>query len=315
MTAFSASTRRGPETSALQFASDELPVRDCSHIVRSFLNCGIILMMRSLRLLFALFATLIPGATAFAAGPSADGPHVHVQLVVPNAQLNPGESANAGLYFKLDQGWHVYWKNAGDSGEPPHIRWTLPDGVTASDLQFPAPKRLPLGPLMDFGYEDEVLFPLTLQVAKTVKPGPVVLNAKVAWLVCREVCIPGKAELEVNRAVPPTGVEVIEVQPDLDLYKRLASAVPSALPNSAKVIFAPTADGFRLSLQSGQRETEAAFFPADQNILSNPAPQTVTPTATGLILDLKKDPNIAAPPTQLSGVLELSGGRAYEITA
>ena len=77
-----------------------------------------------------------------------------------------------GLYFKLEPGWHVYWKNAGDAGEPPHIHWTLPAGVTAGPLQFPAPKRLPLGPLMDFGYEDEVLFPFKLNVANARKAGP-----------------------------------------------------------------------------------------------------------------------------------------------
>jgi thiol:disulfide interchange protein DsbD len=115
--------------------------------------------------------------------------------------LSRGQAASAGLYFKIDQGWHVYWKNAGDAGEPPHIKWTLPDGITAGPLQFPVPKRLPLGPLMDFGYEDEVLFPFTVTAASTAKPGPAVLHAKVDWLVCQASCIPGKAELEVSRDV------------------------------------------------------------------------------------------------------------------
>ncbi len=83
-----------------------------------------------------------------------------LQLVVPAKLFDPGAANDAGLYFKLEPGWHIYWKNAGDSGEPPHIKWTLPEGITASALEFPAPKRLPLGPLMDFGYENEVLFPL-----------------------------------------------------------------------------------------------------------------------------------------------------------
>ena len=68
-------------------------------------------------------------------------------------------------------------------------------------------------------------------------------------------------------------------------------------------------------MTTGQRETAAQFFPSEQNILNNPAPQTVTPTATGLILDIQKDPNLAANPAQLAGVLELSGGRNYEIAA
>jgi thiol:disulfide interchange protein DsbD len=116
--------------------------------------------MRRFPVIFAMLVTLASAGPALADSSAADAPDVHVQLVFPEDQLYPGGKNVVGLYFKLEPGWHVYWKNAGDSGEPPHIRWTLPDGVTAGPIQFPAPKRLPLGPLMDFGYENEVLFPM-----------------------------------------------------------------------------------------------------------------------------------------------------------
>ena len=249
-----------------------------------------------------------------AASNAADGPHVHVQLIVPNGQLNAGEAADAGIYLKLEPGWHVYWKNAGDSGEPPRARWTLPDGITASELKFPAPKRLPLGPLMDFGYENEVLFPLTLNVAKTAKAGTAALHAKVDWLVCREVCIPGRAEVEVSRPIS-AGRTLIPVQPDADLFKRLVVQLPAALPANAKAVFAATATGYKLAVLTGQKETEAQFFPAEQTVVDNPAPQTVTPLANGVALELKKDANATAAAEKLTGVIELSGGRAYEIAA
>jgi thiol:disulfide interchange protein DsbD len=271
--------------------------------------------MRRLRLTFALFAVLHVALFAHAAASSADAAHLHVQLIVPEALLLVGDSSDAGLYFKLEPGWHVYWQNAGDSGEPPHVHWTLPQGITASALQFPAPKRLPLGPLMDFGYENEVLFPLTLDVANDVKPGPVMLSAKVDWLVCREVCIPGKAVLDLQRFIPPTGVEVIENVADRDIYQRLVGQLPKTLPDLDTAVFQSTPTGFHLAVSTGRRETQAEFFPKDQNIIDNPAPQTVTPTATGLILELKKDANLTASPVQLKGVLELSGGRNYEIAA
>src|ERR1700722_6058608 len=157
--------------------------------------------MRRFRHIFGLGLLCFGASAAFAASNSADALHLHVQIVAPAAQLSPGASSEAGLYFKLDPGWHVYWQNAGDSGEPPHIQWTLPDGITAGPLQFPAPTRLPLGPLMDFGYENEVLFPFSLDIAQSAKPGQAALKAHVDWLVCREVCIPGKADLEVDRTV------------------------------------------------------------------------------------------------------------------
>jgi thiol:disulfide interchange protein DsbD len=102
---------------------------------------------------------------------------------------------------------------------------------------------------------------------------------------------------------------------DAELVKRLSNTLPVPLPAGVKVAFQPTQDGFRLGVETGHRETSAVFFPADQDILSNPGPQKVSPTAKGLVLDLKKDAALAANPAQLDGVLELSGGRAYELVA
>ena len=169
---------------------------------------------------------LAAGLPAKAVSNSADTPHVHVQLVVPDSALNPGETAKAGLYFKLEPGWHIYWKNAGDAGEPPHVKWSLPDGITAGPLQFPAPRRLPLAPLMDFGYEDEVLFPLTVNVTQGAKAGPALLHAKVDWLVCRASCIPGKAELEVSRDINERPGKPALVQADADIFNRLGGRLP-----------------------------------------------------------------------------------------
>jgi thiol:disulfide interchange protein DsbD len=267
------------------------------------------------RLSFALQLALTSGL-AFAAAPSsADLPHVHVQLVVPT-DLVAGQVAQAGLYFKLEDGWHVYWKNAGDAGQPPRVRWTLPNGVTADGLQYPAPKRLPLGPLMDFGYEDEVLFPIALHADAVAKPGAAVLHAKVDWLVCREVCLPGKAELEVSRKVLSAGSGFALVDAgDGGLLHRFDGWLPGPPPAGAKVLFAPVATGFRLAILTGQRESTAVFFPADQGVVDNPAAQKASPVANGVVLELKKDANLAANPAQLAGVIELNGGRAYEIAA
>ena len=271
--------------------------------------------MRFLRPILALAVLLTAAVSAFALSSSADLPHVHVQLISPDAQLHPGTANDAGLYFKLEPGWHVYWRNPGDAGEPPHIKWTLPQGVTAGPLQYPIPKRLPLGPLMDFGYEGEVLFPMQLNVASGASSGPRTLRAKVDWLVCRGSCIPEKTELELTRPVASGSAGSTPIEPDHDIWARLANKLPQSLPANLKVGFAPAASGFRLTVIAGHRETEASFFPADPDMLSNPAPQVATPTANGLTLDLKKDESLAANPKQLRGLLELSGGRAYELIA
>ena len=272
--------------------------------------------MRFSRLIFALSILFAMGLQAQSVSSSADGPHVHVRLVFPGGSFLPVGHDRAGLYFQLEPGWHIYWKNPGDAGEPPHIQWTLPEGVTAGPMQFPAPKRLPLGPLMDFGYEDHVLFATMLDVGKGAKPGPATLHAKVDWLVCRASCIPGKAELEVTRYLvveDPKGTGYFP--PDIGDWVEYQNSLPRPLPQTDKAIFQPTSEGFRLSVVTGQTETEAAFFPADENILDNPAPQKLTPVAKGLILELKKDASLSANPAQLKGVLELSGGRAFDLVA
>ena len=212
-------------------------------------------LMRFRTSILAVLTTLAAGLPALAVSNSADAPHVHVQLVVPASTLARGQAANAGLYFQIDSGWHVYWKNAGDAGEPPHMKWTLPQGITAGPLQFPAPKRLPLPPLMDFGYEDEVLFPFQLNVAQAASSGSAVLHAKADWLVCQASCIPGKAELEVTRTIADTAAGA--VSPDSDLYKRLSGRLPLSLPAGDTASFQPTKDGFRLAVKTGHRETEA----------------------------------------------------------
>jgi thiol:disulfide interchange protein/DsbC/DsbD-like thiol-disulfide interchange protein len=265
--------------------------------------------MRFLRTIIALSAALTASLPLFAASSSADLPHVHVQLIAPDAQLHPGAN-NAGLYFKLESGWHVYWKNPGDAGEPPRIKWTLPQGIAAGAIHYPIPRRLPLGPLMDFGYEDEVLFPFEINVTSAAAAGPTTLHAKVDWLVCRGSCIPEKTELEITR---PIGQGTETVQPDEQIWARLANKLPQTPPANLKIGFIPTSTGFRLTVITGQKETEASFFPSKPDILSNPAPQAVTPTANGLTLDLKKDETLTANPKELPGLLLLSNGRAYEL--
>jgi thiol:disulfide interchange protein len=272
--------------------------------------------MRRLLLIFTFVALLTFALPAQTAKSYADVAHLHVQFVLPQSTLYPGGPNSAGLYFKLEPGWHVYWQNAGDSGEPPRINWTLPQGITASPLQFPAPKRLPLGPLMDFGYEDEVLFPFSFDVPKAAKPGPAILDAKVSWLVCREVCIPGKAELGIRVMLAPSAPSSPTTSSvDETLWQRGIVALPTPLPSTDAAVFQVTPTGFRLGVTTGKRETGAVFFPADQSLIDNPSPQKLTPTKNGLVLELKKDSNLQANPAQLKGVLELAGGRNYELTA
>lgn len=280
---------------------------------RTFVKIKAMRFRASFLILVALFLPLLSHAQA-----AASAPHLSVRLVVPPTQIYPGENFTAGLYFKLAPGWHVYWINAGDSGEPPVMHWTLPAGVTAEAIQFPTPKRLPLGPLMDFGYENQVLFPVPMHVAANFKPAgqQASLGGQVNWLVCKDVCIPGKATLLVNRpalARAPANPESDAT--DQQLVSEAESALPQPLPAGDVARFDGTPKGFALTVKTGRKEKSAEFFPFDQNVIANAAPQPVKPFGNGVEISLTKDENLSRAPRQLRGLVVLGDGRAYAVNA
>ncbi len=242
--------------------------------------------------------------------------HLSVELVVSQGQLVQGSSPVAGLHFTLEKGWHIYWLNAGDSGEPPHIRWTLPAGVTAEPFQYPAPTRLPLGPLMDFGYENAVTFPVPLHIAAGAPAGPVTLRADMDWLVCREVCLPGKGSVAVTRTVAPVGTATAMDASAKAVVDQGLASLPKPLPAGASARFAPVGTkGYTLAVLTGSSIRDAEFFPSEQSVISDPASQTASPLAKGVRLNLVRDEAQAGKLATLNGVVVLPGGAAYTIAA
>src|SRR5262249_30837232 len=156
--------------------------------------------------------------------------------------------------------------------------WTLPQGLAAGALEFPAPRRLPLGHLVDYGYEDEVVFPVRFDVAPAFQPaGPVTLGAEVHWLVCREICIPGSAALSVTRPAATSAAGSGAGAAAAQLVHRFESALPQPLPPPADATFSAHRGRFTLAVTTGQRERGAQFFPLDPNLISNAAPQRAEP--------------------------------------
>jgi thiol:disulfide interchange protein/DsbC/DsbD-like thiol-disulfide interchange protein len=125
-------------------------------------------------------------------------PHAEVELIAAQTALVAGQSARIGLSIKHAPHWHTYWKNPGDSGYPTKVTWALPAGFSVSEFDWPAPKRLATGPIVNFGYEGEVLLPLTVTVPTTIEPGtPITLKGKAEWLVCKDVCIPEEGDVSL----------------------------------------------------------------------------------------------------------------------
>jgi thiol:disulfide interchange protein DsbD len=128
--------------------------------------------------------------------------HVEAELVAETATIAAGQPFTVALRLKMDPEWHTYWRNPGDSGLPTTLAWTLPPGFQAGDIQWPAPKALPIGPLMNYGFENEVLLPVEVRPPAGLNAGSsVTLRARANWLVCREVCIPESADLALTLPV------------------------------------------------------------------------------------------------------------------
>lgn len=244
--------------------------------------------------------------------------HLTAELTSLSPAIAPGGTVQAGLVLTLEEKWHVYWKNAGDSGEPPKITWTLPSGITAGPMQFPIPSRLPLGPLMDFGYEDEVAFPVAITAAKGMRPGRVHLDAKVDWLVCREVCIPGKAHLGLDLDVTTT--PPVSVAPVGALGEAL-TLLPKPLDPEMKLTVNGGKQDLVLTLITGALETDAEFYPADEDEIQNAADQENETIPGGIRIRVKRavDPDhpekFMPLPKQVRGLIKLSDHEAYEVAA
>ena len=117
-------------------------------------------------------------------------------MLTESYSMNPGDELLVGFKFTLNPGWHTYWENPGDAGEGASIKWNLPNDVVASKILWPGPERIPVDPLMTFGYEDEVVL-LTKISTSTASTIPLNLNAQVSWYTCKEICIPQEAEVSI----------------------------------------------------------------------------------------------------------------------
>ena len=172
------------------------------------------------------FAALTSASLAAPPSDRAATDEVQVRLISDSTQVAPGQTLLLALEQKIAPHWHTYWKNPGDSGQPTSIEWKLPQGATASDILWPAPKRFDVGPITNYGYEDRVVLLTEIRLPQGLTPGSTAtIGAEATWLVCREECIPQQATLSLSLPVGPTA------KPSLE-HSALAAA-RAALPGPA----------------------------------------------------------------------------------
>ncbi len=274
--------------------------------------------MKPLRTIGFLLLLLVRGSLALAqlheVGDGSSGPvraaHVTAELLAALSPEVHRGSNHLALVLHLEPGWHVYWSNAGDSGEPPSVEWNLPASVTVGKMQFAAPKRLPLGPLMDYGYEGTAVFPFDLSFDRPLQgKTPLHLQGHARWLVCREVCVPGKVLVGVSLQ----GGQVESRPGAATVIAAAIAAEPVAPPSASFAKVSGSRDHFTLQITTGQREQSAEFYPFGEDTLRNAAEQRVQPNAQGLLLTAERSDVSETLPPRITGVVQLSGNRTYVI--
>lgn len=170
----------------------------------------------------------------------ASAAHVQAELLANVSSIQAGKPFLLGVRLSIDPGWHIYWKNPGDAGLPTRVTFVLPDGFVAGPLQYPTPHRFDqAGNIVAFGYEDSVLL-----LARVMPPANLAADfhgdfrAEVSWLVCSNVCIPGKATTTLS-----LGAGTSAAPANQELFDDWMSQVPVDADNVATVSTRAGKDG------------------------------------------------------------------------
>ncbi len=243
--------------------------------------------------------------------------NVEISLLSSAETVAPGESFYIALKQKIAPEWHTYWRNFGDVGDPTTIEWTAPNGVEVGAIEWAIPKRLPYAEFINYGYDGEVILPVKVTVPKDFK-GDLVLKGDVAWLECKDTCVPGDGVVNLNLKV---GTH--KDAADKAIIDKALAALPKQLTNYKSTI---VKDGERLFIGIENPELAkiktAYFFPYEISggaLINHAAAQEVTVGDKGMGIYLTPSMSLPAQlPTEIKGLIEVetnSGKKVYEITA
>src|ERR1700723_210604 len=244
--------------------------------------------MRALKIW--LVALLFASPAAFAlSGNTIATDNVKARLVSEVAAVGPGQTFWVALELDIRDGWHTYWRNPGDSGEPTKLVWQLPPGFTAGDIVWTTPHRFEIAPLVNYGYAKHAVHLVQITAPKDLKAGaPLTLAAKASWLVCSDVCIPESADLQLKM---PLSAQAGSLDPaESPLFTAARSELPSAQPaaTSARI------QGAQLIITLGSewgamlsQIKSLTFFPYAEGGIEYAAPQKLARTRDGVELSMK----------------------------
>ncbi len=258
----------------------------------------------ALAMLLTLAAALLAPGMAIAQGAVVTTPQVKAELLAHAPEgVSAGKPMWLGLKIQHAPHWHTYWKNPGDSGLPTTMEWQLPAGVTAGDIEWPTPAKLPLGPLLNFGYEGTLLLPVAITVPAGFSGNTLDVKLRADWLVCKDVCIPegGDFSLRVPVQAATAG--------DAALFSAARAALPQ--PAAGSQASATVENGVLVVKVSGlptawQGKT-LSYFPETPGVINNAAKPATRWDGGTWTARVPLDPQRSASPATLPSVLVAEG--------
>ena len=242
--------------------------------------------------------------SAFAYTTQITTPRVTASLISEHDSIVPGQPIWLALHFDIIPEWHTYWSNAGDSGNPPTIDWHLPAGFSASDIHWPYPERLPVGPLMNYGYSKQSTLLVKITPPDTLDPGQTVtFFASANWLVCKVECIPEESEFSL--ALPVTSADQQSPTEWASVFREARQRLPQPLPWTADVGVEPEQLQLNIDLASidTQQLEELYFYPASYGLVEHAAAQPHRINNNTLTLTLTRGDLRGQALSQLDGLL------------
>ncbi len=234
----------------------------------------------------------------------------NITLLSDSYVAQPGDTLMLGIKFKLEKDWHTYWKNPGDAGEGASIEWDLPQGLSASEILWPGPERIPVDPLMTFGYNDEVILLTKISSTETVK-FPLTIEATVGWFTCKDICIPqeGKVDITIKKGD-------FELSKDTGEIEKYLNTVPNEFPQNYRIQRLDDKYFIQGEIGNGQNFDNVYFFPSEYGLTDYTEAQIYEQNLNSFILEIKAS-KAKIDINNFEGVIEtttLLGKDFYEIS-
>ena len=222
--------------------------------------------------------------------------------------VQAGTTFWVGLQLAHQPEWHTYWKNPGDSGLATVLEWTLPAGVSAGDIAWPLPRKIPIGNLANYGYEGAVLLPVPLTTTSTFQPGllsgDLEIKLRASWLVCKRECIPQDGEFVLKIPVRSSTAS------QGGAFAAAAQAQPKDLPASTGNSLSVGDKGLTLTmgnLPAALHGKTLEFFPESPEVIETAAPWTQAWNGAVWTATVPLSPQRSNAPTRMPVVLAHAG--------